>query len=225
MGGGGTAIPRALRLVLTTLFSDLKGFTGASEEMEPEILTAWINDYLNAMAELVERNGGVVDDYAGDGIKANFGFPVPSTTEERISTDAVHAVRCALAMGEEMKRLNARWKERDLGRGRLRIGIFTGPATLGAIGGRRSLKYTTVGDSINVAARLETFDKEAIAAEPDESVSRILIGEDTFVRLDGAFRTVDLGRHALSGKREETRIYRVLGPSEEADPQRGEGER
>jgi adenylate cyclase len=212
MRGDGTATPRAQRLVLTTLFSDMKGFTGASEEMEPEVLTAWINDYLNAMAELVERHGGVVDDYAGDGIKANFGFPVPSTTEERISADAVHAVRCA-------------WKERSLGQGRLRIGIFTGPATLGAIGGRRSLKYTTVGDSINVAARLEAFDKEAFAAEPDESVSRILIGEETLVRLDGAFRTVDLGRHALSGKREETSVYRVLGPSEGPDPRCGEGER
>lgn len=225
MRGDGTATPRAQRLILTTLFSDLKGFTGASEEMEPEVLTAWINDYLNTMAELVEQHGGVVDDYAGDGIKANFGFPVPRSTEEAIAADAVHAVRCALAMGEEMKRLNARWRERGWGQGRLRIGIFTGPATLGAIGGRRSLKYTTVGHSINVAARLETFDKEAFAAEPDESMSRILIGEETLVRLGGAFRTVDLGRHALAGKREETRIYRVLGPSEDADSQRGDGDR
>ena len=82
-----------------------------------------------------------------------------------------------------------------------------------------------MGDSINVAARLETFDKEAFAAEPHESVSRILIGEETLVRLGGAFRTADLGRHALTGKREETRIYRVLGPSEDADRRRGEGDR
>jgi adenylate cyclase len=225
MRGDGSAIPRARRLVLTTLFSDLKGFTGASERMEPAVLTAWINDYLNAMAELVEQYGGVVDDYAGDGIKANFGFPVPNTTEEAISADATHAVRCALAMGEEMKRLNARWKERSLDQGRMRIGIFTGPATLGAIGGRQSLKYTTLGDSINVAARLETFDKEAFATEPDKSVSRILIGEETFVRLDGAFRTVDLGEHALAGKSERTRVYRVIGPSEDIDPRREGGDR
>jgi adenylate cyclase len=128
-------------------------------------------------------------------------------------------------MGEEMKRLNARWKERGLDQGRMRIGIFTGPATLGAIGGRQSLKYTTLGDSINVAARLETFDKEAFATGPDEGVSRILIGEETFARLDGAFRTADLGEHALAGKRERTRIYRVLGSSEDIDPRREGGER
>jgi adenylate cyclase len=220
-GGDG---PRARRVTLTTLFSDLKGYTGASEKMGPEALTAWINDYLNAMAELVEQHGGVVDDYAGDGIKANFGFPVPSATETEISADAIHAVRCALAMGKELERLNARWRERGLDEGRMRIGIFTGPATLGAIGGRRSLKYTTLGDSINVAARLETFDKESFAAEARQTVSRVLIGGETFLRLGGAFRTADLGAHALAGRSEETRIYRVLGPSEDGPLQRGGGE-
>jgi class 3 adenylate cyclase len=214
--GGG--VPRARRVALTTLISDLKGFTGASEKMAPEALTQWINDYLNAMAELVEEHGGVVDDYAGDGIKANFGFPVPSESEAEIAADAVNAVRCAVAMGEEMEHLNARWREQGLAQGRMRIGIFTGPATLGAIGGRQSLKYTTLGDSINTAARLETFDKESFAAEGEASVSRVLIGEATYLLLGRAFRCRDLGLHALSGKSEETRIYRVLGASEDAPP-------
>jgi adenylate cyclase len=216
LGDDGAGVPRARRVTLTTLISDLKGYTDASEQMGPEGLTAWINDYLNAMAELVEQHGGVVDDYAGDGIKANFGFPVAKESEAGIAQDAVHAVRCALAMGEEIARLNAGWRARGLAEGRVRVGIFTGPATLGAIGGRHSLKYTTVGDSINVAARLETFDKDSFAAEPADSTHRILIGEETERRLGGAFRTVDLGAHTLSGKREATRIFRVLGPSEDA---------
>jgi len=224
MSGEGDGMPRAQRVTLTTLFSDLKGFTGASERMGPEALTAWINDYLNAMAELVEQHAGVVDDYAGDGIKANFGFPVPSTTEAGVAGDAVNAVRCALAMGDEMKRLNVRWQEQGLDQGRMRIGIFTGPATLGTIGGTRSLKYTTLGDSINVAARLETFDKQSFAAEGAASVSRVLIGEETYHHLDGAFRTADLGEHALSGKSEKTRIYRVLGSLEDGPDGRGGGE-
>jgi adenylate cyclase len=220
----GDGIPRARRVTLTTLISDLKGFTGASEKMAPEVLTRWINDYLNAMAELVETHGGVVDDYAGDGIKANFGFPVPSESEAGIAADAVNAVACAVAMGEEMERLNARWSEQGLDQGRMRIGIFTGPATLGAIGGSRSLKYTTLGDSINTAARLETYDKESFAAEGEASVSRVLIGEATYLLLGGAFRCRDLGSHALSGKSEETRIFRVLGASEDAPQARGGGE-
>jgi len=206
-------LPRARSVTLTTLFSDLKGFTGASEKMGPEQLTTWINDYLNAMAETVERFDGVVDDYAGDGIKANFGFPVPAENEDEITRDAGNAVRCALAMGEEMTRLNAKWRAQGLDQGRMRIGLYTGPATMGAIGGSRSLKYTTVGDAINTAARLETFDKESFASDPEARVSRVLIGGATFDRLGEGFETEFLGEHALSGKRETTRIYRVLGSS------------
>jgi adenylate cyclase len=121
-------------------------------------------------------------------------------------------------MGEEIDRLNASWRDRGLAQGRVRIGIFTGPATLGAIGGRISLKYTTLGDSINTAARLETFDKDSFAAESAASTSRILIGEETQQRLGDAFRTMDLGAHTLPGKHETTRIFRVLGSSEDASP-------
>jgi adenylate cyclase len=206
-------LPRARSVTLTTLFSDLKGFTGASEKMGPEQLTTWINNYLNAMAETVDRFDGVVDDYAGDGIKANFGFPVPAKNEEEIARDARNAVRCALAMGDEMKRLNAKWRDEGLDQGRMRIGLYTGPATMGAIGGSRSLKYTTVGDAINTAARLETFDKESFASDPEARVSRVLIGGETFDRLDESFETEFLGEHALSGKSKSTRIYRVLGSS------------
>jgi adenylate cyclase len=208
-------LPRARSVTLTTLFSDLKGFTGASEKMGPERLTTWINNYLNAMAETVERFDGVVDDYAGDGIKANFGFPIPAENEEEIARDAQNAVRCALAMGEEMTRLNTKWRAEGLDQGRMRIGLFTGPATMGAIGGSRSLKYTTVGDAINTAARLETFDKESFASDPEARVSRVLIGGETFDRLGEGFETEFLGEHALSGKSETTRIYRVLGSSKD----------
>ncbi len=218
-------LPRARSVTLTTLFSDLKGFTGASERMGPEQLTTWINSYLNAMAETVERFGGVVDDYAGDGIKANFGFPVPAENEDEIARDAQNAVRCALAMGEEMTRLNEQWRASGLDQGRMRIGLYTGPATMGAIGGSRSLKYTTVGDSINTAARLETFDKESFAADPEARVSRVLVGGETFDRLDDSFECEFLGEYALSGKSESTRIYRVLGSSKDESVTRPGGEK
>jgi adenylate cyclase len=220
-----TGLPRARSVTLTTLFSDLKGFTGASERMGPEQLTRWINGYLNAMAETVDRFEGVVDDYAGDGIKANFGFPVPAKNEDEITRDAQNAVRCALAMGEEMTRLNEQWRAAGLDEGRMRIGVYTGPATTGAIGGSKSLKYTTVGDSINTAARLETFDKESFASDPEARVSRVLIGGETFDRLDSSFETEFLGEHALSGKSEMTRIYRVLGSSKDEVSTHEGGER
>jgi class 3 adenylate cyclase len=205
--------PRAQSIVLTSLMSDLQGYTTASEAMGPEALMNWINDYMVIMANLVGDHGGVVDDYAGDGIKANFGFPIPSATEDAIGKDAHNAVKCALAMGDAMDQLNADWQVRDLPTGRVRVGIFTGPAVVGILGGRKSMKYTTVGDTVNTAARLESFAKDDFSSPSERSDWRILIGESTMQYLDGAFRTEDLGSHALKGKHETTRIYRILGTS------------
>lgn len=208
--------PRAQRVTLTSLMSDLQGYTTASESMEPEALMSWINEYMNTMADLVAEYGGVVDDYAGDGIKANFGFPVPSQTDEEVGSDAHNAVRCALAMGRAMDRLNRNWRARAQPTGRVRVGIFTGPAVVGILGGGKSMKYTTVGDTVNTAARLESFAKDDFSAAESGPDWRVLIGDATMEHLDGAFRTQDLGLHALKGKHDEIRIFRVLGPSEAA---------
>ena len=75
------------------------------------------------------------------------------------------------------------------------------------------MKYTTVGDTINTAARLESFAKDDFSSQAELSAWRILIGESTLQYLDGVFRTEDLGSHALKGKHEMTRIYRILGRS------------
>jgi len=205
--------PRAQRIVLTALMSDLQGYTTASESMDPEALMSWINDYMVVMANLVDDHDGIVDDYAGDGIKANFGFPIPSTTEAAIRRDAQNAVRCALAMGAAMDRLNANWRARGQPTGRVRVGIFTGPAVVGSLGGRESMKYTTVGDTVNTAARLESFSKDAFSSDAEHADWRILIGDTTMQYLNGAFRTEDLGSHSLKGKQESIRIHRVLGSS------------
>jgi adenylate cyclase len=127
--------------------------------MDPAAHLEWVNEYLMAMSHLVEEHGGIVDDYAGDGIKANFGVPVGRTEEDEIAPDAVNAVSCALAMGRELERLDRRWRDQRLPPAQMRIGIHTGMAAVGKIGSRHHLKYTSVGDTINVAARLESFDR------------------------------------------------------------------
>jgi adenylate cyclase len=208
--------PRAQWLTLTVLMSDLGSFTPAAEKMDPYAVMAWINEFASRMGDLIERHFGVVDDYAGDGIKANFGFPVPRSTAEQIDSDAVNAVRCALAMGEEMERLNEGWAQRRLPTRRLRVGIFTGPAVAGVLGSEKNLKYTSVGDTVNTAARLQDFDKDSFSSDPQESAWRVLIGEETFRRIGGGFRTKDLGLHSLRGKERRVRIYRVLGAGDQA---------
>ncbi len=203
--------PVARTVTLTALMSDLQGYTEASEQMEPEALMSWINEYMSTMAELVEAHGGVVNDYAGDGVMANFGFPMPSESEEAIDRDAAAAVRCAIAMGEKMRELNANWAARGLRQGRCRVGICTGPAVVGCVGAETNLKYTSVGDTVNAAARLESFDKEQFVEEGTGVVSRVLISEETWRRTHNEFEVTDLGAHTLKGKRAPVKIYRVVG--------------
>jgi adenylate cyclase len=206
---------RAQRTCLTVLMTDLEGFTTASEQMgDPGLVMRWLNEYMDHMVPIVEAHGGLVDGYWGDAIKADFGAPVPRETEAEIDRDAVNAVRCGLAMGEAMRALIPEWKARGLPPVRMRIGIFTGPAVAGSQGSESRQKYTSIGDTVNTAARLESFDKESFAADPDPTACRILIGEPTRLRVGQVFRVESLGVHAVKGKGEKIAIYRVLGEAE-----------
>jgi adenylate cyclase len=203
--------PRSQKLMVTVLFSDLKGFTPLSEKMDPQALMDWLNMYMETMAQLVMDHGGVVDDYFGDAIKADFGVPLPRKTETEIGQGAVNAVNCALAMAREMDRLNKLWQEQQFPIMGMRIGIFTGPVVAGSLGSSQRLKYTTVGDTVNIAARLESFDKEVFNPHFVNSSCRILIGETTLRYLGDQFQTERLGEATLAGKDEKISVYRVVG--------------
>jgi adenylate cyclase len=203
--------PRSQKFMATVLFTDLKGFTSVSEKMDPQGLLDWLNTYMETMAQLVMAHGGVIDNYIGDSIKADFGVPLPRTTEAAIAQDAVAAVNCALAMEKELRRLNAFWKQQDLPTVEMRVGIYTGLVVGGSLGSAQRLKYTTMGDTVNVASRLESFDKERFDPEFADNPCRILIGEETLKYLDHQFETKKIGSAILKGKDEEVIIYRVIG--------------
>jgi adenylate cyclase len=137
---------------------------------------------------------------------ALFGVPAPRRGEEEISRDARDAVRCALAMRAEIERLNGAWAARGRPSMRMRIGIHTGPLMVGCIGSEDRLEYTVIGDTVNVAARLESFDKDFDSG----GSCRILISETTRMRLDGRFLTESVGRVHLKGKGRELSIFRVV---------------
>jgi adenylate cyclase len=166
---------------------------------------------MDRMASIVGKHGGIVDDYAGDGIKSNFGVPLPRESEAEIDADAVNAVDCALAIGAEMERLNAEWRARGLPTGRTRMGLYTGPAVVALLGSLDRLKYTSIGDVANSAARLETFQKEEFLEEPAEVCWRILVGEPTWARLGGRFEAEPIGKHVLRGRSEPIAVYRIRG--------------
>jgi len=199
------------KMTATVLFSDLKGFTTISEKMDPQELMGWLNTYMESMTGLIMRHGGVVDNFVGDGIKADFGVPLPRGDEAEISRDAVNAVSCALAMDREMILLNAQWKERGYPAMGVRIGIFTGPVVGGLLGSSKRLKYTTIGDTVNTASRLESFDKEIAK----DARCRILIGDTTLGHLGDSFAVQKIGSVSLKGKDDKITVHQVLGKVQE----------
>jgi adenylate cyclase len=208
--------PRPQQLTATVFFSDFKGYTAASEKMTPEALMHWVNAYLDVMAGLVIKHGGVIDDYAGDAIKANFGVPLPRNSEEEIAQDAVNAVTCALAMEQQMHRLNMKHLQDGLATVGMRIGIHTGLVVAGSVGTSERLKYTTVGDAVNTAARLESMDRDIVQETPGRRICRILIDEGTKRYLGNRFVLDPIGEVSVKGKEQTLMVYRVIGHAQEA---------
>jgi adenylate cyclase len=210
--------PRSETLVATALFTDLTGFTTVSEKLGPEMLMTWLNEYMVAMADTVSRNGGVIRQFAGDSIVAMFGVPIPRRSEPEIARDAVNAVTCALQMEATLRDLNRRWSEENRPTTTMRVGIFTGPAVAGTLGSAERSEYVVVGDTINTASRLESFDKDLHAPDPAVHPCRILIGDITHGYLGALFTTERVGDVILKGKEQAVGVYRVLGCTPDCAP-------
>jgi adenylate cyclase len=167
---------------------------------------------MEAMSPLVGEHGGVILRFIGDAIMAMFGVPVARTTDEAIRQDAVNAVSCALAMQQRLIELNRSLHERGLPMIGMRMGLLTGPMVAGTLGSAKRLEYNVHGDTVNTAARLESFDKEGFAPDHLNNPCRILIGQPTVDLVGAEFVTELVGEVRLKGKEHGTRIYRVLGP-------------
>ena len=217
--------PRSERLIATALFTDLAGFTTVAEKLGPEALMQWLNEYMSAMAGHVSQHGGVIRQYAGDSIVAIFGAPVPRRSQVEIANDAVNAVTCALAMETTLRDLNRRWAAQSRPTTGMRIGVFTGPAVVGTMGSAERSEYVVVGDTMNTAARLESFDKSLYPPDAADRPCRILIGESTWEHLSGRFATERVGNVTLKGKEQPVGVYRVLGWAPVSARTHPEGER
>ena len=198
--------PRPQKLTATVLFTDFRNFSTVSENLEPAEVMEWINDYMQSLARHIETHGGFINKYMGDAIMAVFGFPMALAADADIHSDACNAVSCALDMGAELRRLNADWQKLGRSPVQMRVGIFSGPAVAGCIGSTDRLEFTVMGDTVNTAARLESFDKDYAASD----ACRILIGHSTFELLDEKFATQFVQTIELKGKSRKTSIYRVL---------------
>ncbi len=195
------------RLTATVLFTDLQNFTTVSEKMEPQALMEWLNHYMASMVKVIELYHGQVNKFIGDAIMAVYGIPIPRTTEAEIQRDAINAVECALHMRAEIEHLRQEWRQQGLPQIRMRIGIFTGSVIAGSLGGIERQEYTVIGDTVNTASRLESFDKSI----EQNSVCRILIGESTAQYLPERFVLERVGGVHLKGKATEVVVYSVVG--------------
>ena len=198
--------PAPLVVPVTVLFLDLRGFTRFSEATGPAAVMSLLTAVTSACAADIAAHGGLVDDFAGDGIKADFGVPVPRTTPDAIALDARNAVRCAITLATTMTRL----LPASLGTAgtQVRIGLHSGSAVAGTIGGASRLKYTVAGDVVNVAARLQSVDlaSDELAA----GRCRILLSGETLALLGAsAPEMIDEGALALKGRTQLVHTYRV----------------
>jgi adenylate cyclase len=134
---------------LTVLFADIRGFTRLSEHAPPERVVQLLNNYFTAMSDIIFAHGGTLDKYIGDGLMALFGAP------RATPDDACNAVSAAVAMQRQMQVINARLRAEALSEISIGIGLHTGVATVGYIGSERRSEYTAIGDTVNLAARLE----------------------------------------------------------------------
>ena len=194
------------RLTATMLLTDIKGFSTISEQMSPENVMAWLNEYLPAMTQEVQTHHGIINKFTGDGLMAVFGVPIPATNDAQVSDDAQRAVSCALAMNDRLRSLNQNWRFRGLPVVQMRVGIFTGPVMVGSLGGKERLEYGVIGDSVNIASRLESCKKDRQSSD-----CRILIGYETLVHLKGQFQVEPWGQLELKGKQQKIDVYRVVG--------------
>jgi adenylate cyclase len=181
---------------VSVLFADIVGFTSMSEKMSPAAVSLLLNDYLSRMTDVVFRHEGTLDKFIGDAIMAVFGAPLD------MPDHAERAIRTGLEMQERLTELNGERKEGP--HLRIRIGINSGKAVAGEIGSVNKKEYTVLGDTVNIASRLESS-----VAKP----GMVVVGEHTYELSKGLFEAKSLGPFTLKGKEKTVDVYEVTGPA------------
>lgn len=186
------------RKKITVFFSDIKGFTEITDNMEAEALATLLNSYLKEMAEVAARYGGTLDKFIGDAIMIFFGDP-KSRGEKQ---DAIACVMMAIEMREHLKFLCEKWINQGVSDPlHIRIGINTGYCTVGNFGSENRLDYTIVGGQVNLASRLES----------KAGTDQILIAHETYALVRDAINCESQGEIAVKGIAHPVKTYQVVG--------------
>jgi adenylate cyclase len=188
---------------VTIFYSDIRGFTSMSEKLSPEAVYDQLNEYFEAMCDVIFKYGGYVDKFIGDCIMAIFSAPNP--TED----DAVKAVHAALEQQEIIEQLAQRWREAGKPPLAVGMGINTGQVVMGNLGSQKRMNYTVIGDAVNTAARLYNVAKGG----------QIIISESTWEETKEFFEFRELEPVTVKGKAQPLRTFEVLGRKGEVPPE------
>ena len=195
----GLEASRGQRTELTILFSDIRGFTTMSEKMSPNAVVDLLNEYLGVMTDVILKHGGTIDKYEGDLIMAFFNAPITQPDHPR------RAVEAAIDMRITLDRLKAKWAKEgtrptnfEMG-----IGLNTGDAFVGLIGSEKRINYTCIGDSVNLASRVQDLTKDLKWP--------LLITEFTYERIKDEFDAEFAEARLVKGKTVPVGMYKVIG--------------
>ena len=180
----------------TLLFSDLRDFTPFVESTHPKQVVSIMNQYFSEMAEAIKRNNGLILQYVGDEIEAVFGAPVPNDDHPDMAASA------ALEMKRRLVHLNERLKTQGVAPFRHGIGIHTGAVLAGIIGSKERSSYALVGDTVNLASRIQGLTKE-FACD-------IILSQTTHDLVAGAYQMEPLRAVRVKGKSQEILTYKLL---------------
>lgn len=195
---GEAAVPDSERRDVTVMFTDISGFTATAERMGAEACAAFLNDHLTLVIGCVEGEGGTVDKLMGDGVMAFWNAP------ERQPDHAARALRAALAIRERLLAANRGAPEPI----RLRIGLHTGPAVVGNVGSPSRLSYTIVGDTVNVASRVEKAGKDVL---PGAQVAILLSAATAEAAGSEGPALESLGDQDIRGREAQVKLFAAAG--------------
>jgi len=181
---------------MTVLFCDLRGFTTLSHAMDPQALVSLLNEFMTAMTAVVFKHDGVLDKYMGDAIMAFWNAPMEQPDHARRACEA------ALDMIDKLHDLQADWERRGMPKLELGIGINSGPMVVGNMGSKERLAYTVVGDTVNVASRLEGLNKEY--------GTHVVVGDATRTAAGAVFEYRFLDVVAVRGRSEKLAVYELV---------------
>lgn len=184
------------RANLTVLFADIRGFTSMSEKMSAEEVSVILNEYFTEIEPIISKYNGVINKFIGDAVMAIFGEPIQDKNH------AENAVKCANEMLLKVEELQKKWLLEGKPKIEIGVGINTGEAFVGNIGSEKRLEYTVIGDMVNLASRIESYNKVY--------KTRFLISSSTYKLVRDIADVIKISEVTIRGKALKTNIYEVL---------------